>query len=81
VFWWEGKVVLLKIRLTKTTTGEKRGTSFFLSSRDRDTDRDVLVGGQSCPIENMVDENFDRRKKRNFVLFKYIYRDRDRDLI
>jgi hypothetical protein len=41
----------------------------------------VLVGGQSCPIENMVDENFDRRKKRNFVLFKYIYRDRDRDLI
>jgi hypothetical protein len=31
----------------------------------------VLVGGQSCPIENMVDENFDRRKKRNFVLFKY----------
>lgn len=32
VFWWEGKVVLLKIWLTKTSTGGKRGTSFFLSS-------------------------------------------------
>jgi hypothetical protein len=49
---------------------ENGGSSSFLSSRDRDTDRDVLVGGKSCPIENMVDENCDRRKKRNFVLFK-----------
>jgi hypothetical protein len=39
VIWWEGKIVLLKIWLTKIMTGGKRGTSFFLSSRDRDRDR------------------------------------------
>jgi hypothetical protein len=31
VVWWEGKMILLKICLTKPVTGGKRGTTFFLS--------------------------------------------------
>jgi hypothetical protein len=34
---WEGKIVLLKICLTKATTGGNRTSFSFLYSRDRDT--------------------------------------------
>jgi hypothetical protein len=43
MFWWEGKIVFLKICLTKPWTGGNRTSSSFLYSRDRDRE-EIEIG-------------------------------------